>query len=389
MYPLSALLGLALSSNFFPCSQLDGKLFSEVSLPSQDQSFQAVAASKNLVVLAAFKPEQLQLTYVRGEEIFQNRVPTPQGLDLRLARLAVGEDETTVVHDRKLAAIISGGKITNTVTFPNVKIRRAYILENEILWSVEPLVPPQITAPPDERRLFPAATLSSSSYPVVMRTNLLGLNPEPVVELPFESSDAEIDDEPLRRTLHDVIVTPGGGEFAVFDYTGAVLWKKGSQTKQWPEVKGLRFIYELPEVRAQIEKAKEDHKRQIQQKSAMERLDATKRPVPTPPAQPGRFLPAPVFGARGVHRDLLLVALNLVATPARAVLLYQPSRAEPQCFQIPAKLWGKNVGLLTENDAAVNDKGLWLLKPFGFFPWEAFLSPHATEEGQQSQDSLQ
>lgn len=384
MNPLLALLAIAAVSNSFPCAELNGKPFSQLPAPIAEQDFQAVAAVKDFVVLASFEPERVRLLYVRGKDISQAEVPTPQGLDVKLAHLAVGEDETTVIYDRKLAAIIAGRKVINTVSFPGARIRRAQVLESEILWAVDPLPPSWITDQSDNRR--PPASSSAGPYPVVMRTNLVGLNPEPVLELPFESSDSDSDHERLRRTLPDLVLTRTGGEFVLFDYAGDVHWRKGAHKKLWPRPNGLRFLYELPEIHAQIEKAKENLQREFEQKQAKEKLDATKRPVPTRQPQPGRFLPAPVFGARGAHRDALLVVLNLVERPARAVLLYEPSRSEPQCFQIPPTLLGTNVGPITENDAAVNDEGLWLLRPFGFFPWEVFLSPTPSEEEQKAEE---
>lgn len=383
MYSFLAVLALATTPHPLACSELNAELFSEVPLPSPNQSFQLIAAEKDLVALGSLNSEFVRLVFVREKKIFETKVPSPQGLDLRLARLAVGADETAVLYDRKLGAIISGGNIVNTVSFPNAQIRRVHVMESEILWALDPVDIGRPTGTFEKLTVMPPIPSRSGSYPVMMSTNLVGLNPEPEIELSLESSDSDVDLESMRRKLHDRISTRGGGYFLLFDYTGEVEWKKGTRAQHWSSPKGLRFFYELPEVRAQIEKVKEDYRRKFEQKHAGETFDATKRPVPTPHVEEGRFLPVSVFGARGVSRDTLLVVLNLVATPARAVLVYEPSRSEPRCLQIPAVLAGKNVRVLRENDAAVNDEGLWLLQPFGFFPWEGFLNFMPTEQEQK------
>lgn len=383
MSPVLALMALATAPQVISCGELKADLYSEVTLPIADHGFQLLAAEKDLVALASLEAESVRLLLVREKETFETHVRTPDGLDLRTAHLAVGADETVVLYDRKLGAIISGGKILNIVSFPHARIRRVHVLENEILWALDPL-PITGTMGTSEKltRLQPNSS-RSGSYALMMRTNLVGLNPEAEIELSLENSDLEMDSESLQRKIHDRVITRSGGQFLLFDYTGEVTWKKGSHTQHWPKPKGLKFLYEIPEVRAQIEKAAEDHKTAFMQKRSSETFDATKRPVPAPHVKLGRFLPAPVFGARGVHRDTLLVVLPLVATPTRAVFLYEPSRSEPRCLQIPAVLAGKNLELLRENDVAVNDKGLWLLQPFGFFPWEAFFSAQPSEEEQQ------
>ncbi len=75
----------------------------------------------------------------------------------------------------------------------------------------------------------------------------------------------------------------------------------------------------------------------------------------------------------------LLNTLRLVARPPRSVLVYEPGWDQPRCWWLPESF--KDVSFLTWGNSTVNDQGLWLANPLGYFPWHLLQTEPEPSQG--------
>lgn len=101
-----------------------------------------------------------------------------------------------------------------------------------------------------------------------------------------------------------------------------------------------------------------------------------------PTAAQDMLATTPIFGTTGVKGRTLLATLDLASKPARSFLVYEPGWEQPRCWQLPEGF--TPFSFLSWVNSAVNDQGLWLAKPLGYFPWQLLQAePEAAQEGSQ------
>lgn len=213
----------------------------------------------------------------------------------------------------------------------------------------------------------------------MVRTTLAGTNPDVVVECLRET-----DQEPLARIPAQYWLTGKNGRYLVYDTTGQVVWERADRSRRWDVPPGITFLHGEAEFQHAMQKAPKEVVARFRNMHEQGNLDATRQPRPTPLIKSSFVGPyLPVFSVVGVRGNNLLAALDSPKDPRRSFLVYDPAWESPRCWQLPEDL--ADAQGLTHANSAVNDSGLWLAEPFGYFPWELFLNEAWAKQSRQKQ----
>lgn len=172
------------------------------------------------------------------------------------------------------------------------------------------------------------------------------------------------------------------GRFLVHHTAGQVVWERADQSRRWDLPPGITFLHGEPEFQHARQKTAEEVVARFRRRHEQENLDATRQPRPMPVIQATFVAPyLPTFSVLGVRGKNILAAIDSPKNSPRSFLVYDPAWERPRGWQVREDL--TKAQELTHANSAVNDAGLWLAEPFGYFPWELFLDQAPIKQSSQ------
>ncbi|MGC8917562.1 MAG: hypothetical protein ACP5NF_11365 [Thermoanaerobaculum sp.] len=369
-----------------PCTPVPADAFREVLGVSLPEGKPWLAGQKGALAYVTFAQSDARvLWFEKGKLASQETLKAPPELgNAPWQKPVVGEMGYIVLPKISKAAVYAHGQLLGVVSFPPLAAYYfAALADERVFWSfVRPFVSRQLSAEELSKALGRTVELEKTKMtpveesPVLVAVSRLDrLEPEPVLRAqPPGPQDPQEEGLLGLRLVKDPLVyylpRRDGKAWTFWAVSGNTELRRAGKvvrTWAWP-LPSFSLRMENPTAVAERERERRALEEAARAEAELEAMgDATKFRTPEKPPAVWLGDVSIRAGVVGLRDEDLVVALTAVEEPARALLVFRED-GQPMCYTLPM-LAARS---FSRRALAINDTGVWLAEPLGYFPWEAF-----------------